>query len=654
MAPRIKDPFLSLAPDRIASLDASDAENLFSVWTVFSKCAENLENGRRLENLSWRLWNRDRSYSVTEPELSSSVDSVASLPEPVRCREHSKSDTAERFHRVIESISCDDLDWKKLQASQKRITVKPSSTATLVTQIPPPPTVNNTPAILGQTGDSGAKQQPQPQLPTSNGESFEKGSMDSFYASENEDDDEDDEDEEDDRGRLARVTPSTTSIVRGFSPSAISVHSVRSELFMKPQRSQPHMFEGSGNNNMSVPNPAFTARGAPRSAATTSMAVDRQKKMFFIESSPSESDGFGESISPAASGAMTANHMHHNSMSSSLRSSFTAKAEAPAAAKTAALSKSARKRASFKDEVTTIPSPEEEEDDENDDGDENDDDLEASDEDDISESAIDDADSDWDSVEDEGPSSFDESSFFVRERPLPSIPSRRSLLSSLLGGDDERQSHLLSTRSSPALTLNNHQQLKMQRRATMLSGISNSTTAEASDMRAAAAAAVMGNESAATSGSSVESSDAVTARNSPTAKSSSGSSSAVPVPATPTRSAQSMTNGIAVAMPALSPRSTRRNMLASELSESLRRNLLWERQQKTAATTAAAALKRRHTSHDVTQLTSYPEPIQALPAAESTTAVPMASQGASGVALAGSFDDKEFDHTEFGYHARGW
>jgi len=58
--------------------------------------------------------------------------------------------------------------------------------------------------------------------------------------------------------------------------------------------------------------------------------------------------------------------------------------------------------------------------------------------------------------------------------------------------------------------------------------------------------------------------------------------------------------------PALSPRTTRRNMLSTELTESLRKHLLWERQQKN--TTSAAALKRRHTAHDVKNLKAYPEP----------------------------------------------
>ncbi|KAF4469736.1 hypothetical protein FALBO_3357, partial [Fusarium albosuccineum] len=45
--------------------------------------------------------------------------------------------------------------------------------------------------------------------------------------------------------------------------------------------------------------------------------------------------------------------------------------------------------------------------------------------------------------------------------------------------------------------------------------------------------------------------------------------------------------------------------LATELTESLRRHLLWERQQKSS--TANAVLKRRHTSHDVANLKQYPE-----------------------------------------------
>ena len=51
---------------------------------------------------------------------------------------------------------------------------------------------------------------------------------------------------------------------------------------------------------------------------------------------------------------------------------------------------------------------------------------------------------------------------------------------------------------------------------------------------------------------------------------------------------------------ALSPRTTRKNMLHSEMTESLRKSVLWERQQKRS--TAQAVLKRSHTAHALTDL----------------------------------------------------
>ena len=56
---------------------------------------------------------------------------------------------------------------------------------------------------------------------------------------------------------------------------------------------------------------------------------------------------------------------------------------------------------------------------------------------------------------------------------------------------------------------------------------------------------------------------------------------------------------------ALSPRATRREMLANELPSSLRKDVLWERQQKKS--TVNAVLKRRHTAHNLTNLKEYPQ-----------------------------------------------
>ena len=55
---------------------------------------------------------------------------------------------------------------------------------------------------------------------------------------------------------------------------------------------------------------------------------------------------------------------------------------------------------------------------------------------------------------------------------------------------------------------------------------------------------------------------------------------------------------------AFSPKTTRRNMLATEMTESLRKNVLWERQQKKATTNAI--IKRRHTAQNLTNLQDYP------------------------------------------------
>jgi hypothetical protein len=87
---------------------------------------------------------------------------------------------------------------------------------------------------------------------------------------------------------------------------------------------------------------------------------------------------------------------------------------------------------------------------------------------------------------------------------------------------------------------------------------------------------------------------------------------------------------------ALSPRTTRRNMLSTELTESLRKNLLWERQHR--STGNLTALKRRHTSTDVKNPKQQPEPA---PVFSST-------HGAK------KFNNDFFNAGLQEYHAKGW
>ncbi|KAK8096394.1 uncharacterized protein PG998_014262 [Apiospora kogelbergensis] len=87
---------LTVDPNVIHKVDTANAQNLFNMWAVFSRCADSVEHGRRLENMSWRLWNREtfccdategklRQANPTSivPQLSGSVDSVAEDEEAI-------------------------------------------------------------------------------------------------------------------------------------------------------------------------------------------------------------------------------------------------------------------------------------------------------------------------------------------------------------------------------------------------------------------------------------------------------------------------------------------------------------------------------------------------------------------------------------------
>lgn len=99
-----------------------------------------------------------------------------------------------------------------------------------------------------------------------------------------------------------------------------------------------------------------------------------------------------------------------------------------------------------------------------------------------------------------------------------------------------------------------------------------------------------------------------------------------------------------------SPRTTRRNMLATELTESLRRNLLMERQQKT--TSAAAAFRRRHTAHDMANLQEYPAPNGA--GKRVTNGVDSNQTSKDKEASKNSSWNHYFDYGPWEYHDKGW
>ncbi|CUS07010.1 unnamed protein product [Tuber aestivum] len=503
MPSRLSSPMLSLDINHIAKVDPRNVDNLFSMWTIFSKCAESLENGRRLENLSWRVWNREtfccddtttpntpvpvkpkrQDSEISDlPELSTSVESAASecelskesrsdavnirSPRPLLTR----SDSSERYRGKEKHMTpvhlvrlMEDLDRSKSSAEDWI-----SRRSFISTQI----STGVEPSMPEQEAVSTASVSPM----SSTADHTSPVGSESSKSSEQ----------------------SSHSVVRGFSPGQVS-SSYRSKTRMAPE-----------------PSPMKASVAAPKRL---------KSNMWIIGSSPSsvsdDETDMGRSFSYRS---------RHGPQVSKLAEGLKMAAKG--------------KRTSFRDEVATRTVYDE--------------DTFSDDDENVSESAIEDDDdcsSDWESSTDSAQSSYTEAAMFQRVESRPQLTTRRSLLSTLLH-EPKRAPVLTNTgsRSTPAIRSRN----------TSPSGPSlTASPRKESPLPSKAVAEV---------------------------------SHSRPIIVTTSN----------MHPPALSPRTTRRNMLATELTESLRQHLLWERQQKN--TTASAVLKRRHTAHDVTKLNDYPQP----------------------------------------------
>ncbi len=201
-----------------------------------------------------------------------------------------------------------------------------------------------------------------------------------------------------------------------------------------------------------------------------------------------------------------------------------------------------------------------------------DDDLFETDEEEIDESAIDDNDdsSDWeDSVEDSGNPSIDEKTFFQRIDSRPNLTSRQSLITTMLHQNDRANAHANAAAASKST-----------------SALQQST-------------------SSLPNGHAVASSPKSEQKAPPMMK-----EGLEPISEVPRSQPQPIIRATTNTTPhpvALSPRTTQRNMLVSELTVSLRQHLLWERKQKSQ--TAKAVLKRRCTAHDMANLKQYPDKV---------------------------------------------
>ncbi|KAL5357425.1 hypothetical protein BJX96DRAFT_15826 [Aspergillus floccosus] len=567
MPSRLSTPVLTVDTAKIHKVDTANTQSLHGMWMVFSKCADYMEEGRRLENLSWRLWTRE-TFCV-EPETSSDTSvlpllrqEAGDLPELSASVESAASDQAEKIEHHIKRPKC--MDYKPAvvredslaslgRGKEKHLTsldlermvlnIKEKKSleplAPVMTTVAPP-VVDITPRPSTPTpapsSDSTSKRTPtyrMKQQPHTSTESCSTTAPD--Y---NESD-------------AANVTASDTSvsssgilptrpelikspsIVRGFSPSLIS----------SSYRSQAKL----------------AADPSPSRNATQLRPAPMKKKggMFTLGGSSGDDDESSFEDRMAMQGP------HRSSLSDELGK--------PA-------NQTPKKTATFKEQPGEIKPIRERND--------NDEDaIETEDE--VSESAIeDDEDSDWeDSVTESGRSSVEEREMFQRVDSKPNLVSRRSLLTMMM----HQPTKMGATRSTPAL---------QRSRLTSPNGPSIPASPPDDD-----------NESLTMRGPDVPRSKPIIMKPAP----------------------QSVAH---------SPRTTRRNMLATELTESLRRHLLWERQQKSA--TANAFLKRRHTAHDgMANLQEYPKGGQG------------SGQDSAGKDKSGSLNH----YTDFGpweYHVKGW
>ncbi|KAL6866689.1 hypothetical protein J3F83DRAFT_740829 [Trichoderma novae-zelandiae] len=531
---RLDTHVLTVDANVIHKVDTGNPANLYSMWTgedkalrrkingasrltrgalVFSRCADSVEQGRRLENLSWRLWQREqlidsahRTSTVLSapagpraipsearlpelPQLSGSVDSLVdedaldftcvSAPLEIRPRIQRLDSSASRRDR---HISSDDFEKMVVSIVKDKAPLSaPPQSSPLSKPVEP----------ITRSGST-----------TTESRFSEQPSEVSLASAE-----------------MESSAPKNISGVPAFQALAPKPSAPIDHCIPEPSSSPAH------KPVQSKKQPAkFSLGGVSYSSSECDQSVGARKSVLAPKKPTFQIGRSSEEESSLASGRAL-----------------------PSAAKQTSFS--SNNITHHLDAESAIDSDTEGEY--------------------IDESAIDDDDdsSDWeDSIDESGKPSVDEK-FFQRVESKANLTSRPSLITLMLAQND---------------------------RAMNLGNQASQSTSALSRSRS-----VMNGSSLA--GSPNDSDDG------PLMMKGMRQSTLRPINEIPRSTAQpiaAMANHVH-AQAALSPRTTRRNMLATELTESLRRHLLWERQQKSS--TANAVLKRRHTSHDVANLKQYPE-----------------------------------------------
>ncbi|EGS19934.1 uncharacterized protein CTHT_0044270 [Thermochaetoides thermophila DSM 1495] len=553
----LEAPVLQVDANVIHKVDTTNPANLFSMWTVFARCRDSVAQGRRLENLSWRLWNRETfccenddislSTSTTSkpqdiphgntedvPQLSGSVDSVAdeeavdfgteSAPVDIvrpriRRQDSCASSRSRGNQRHITSDELEKMVVSIMESKEPLTAPLPNIPRCLsVEQRPASPRTGSTTSqsscnssdnLSAQSSASEPVREAAPQLPNQ---------------------------------------PRATIVTRGFSPAQVPA-----TLLAAVQASK-------------APSPSAIP-GPDEAPAAKPVFPKRQQAKFALGGSSCSEDGSYQQREIEARRQPTA--QPRQKMFQLGASSV--EDDSPREQRVAAAMTAQRKNTSFNKQVVTQTFNTS---------------AVSDSEDDYSESAIDDSaiddDDEWEEEDGEESDSGNapEKIEFRRVESTANLTSRRSLITLML--------------AQTQYQVRNQSNARPQR-------FGNGIASQSTSALHRAGRPQLNGPTVVNSPNDSDEAPLMMKRNNNRAP------PMRPINEIP-RSAAQPINVAAQGMhfqAALSPRTTRRNMLATELTESLRRNLLRERSQKSS--TANAVLKRRHTSHDIANLRQFPE-----------------------------------------------
>ncbi|KAH8798645.1 hypothetical protein F5884DRAFT_687250, partial [Xylogone sp. PMI_703] len=538
-------PVLTVDGGFILKVDTRNVGNLFGMWTILSGYSGSLKKARRLEILSRKLWNREtfcceptsEANAITLEISTSRSTETQNIPK-LSCSIESELDADKAFSPTSVAVDV----WRPELRRQDRMHqghgrscgreghITPDDLEKMATAIKEKKdlellSLNNRFYLLSLSNKVFKPNETSPPSRVTT-ESETRGSQSSQSLTDSA------------SAESQLLTRSTTGVVRGFSPSLAS----------SAYRSIP----------------LLTARSYIPSDDSAAKASTVKKQSAFALGGSSSEDSYSEPNS-MESNVSSAQPKKKTMFSFADASSNEEESLLPKRVQLQGqLSEGLKKptkptRASFRDEVAIRTIREQ-----------------ASgegpfdtNEEEVEDSAIDnDYSSDWEdsSIEESSRSRIDEKTLFQRVDPQVHLPSRRSLLTTMLRHHDRKNTLTVAARASQST----HAPCRSRSPSPNGSSASRSPDSE----HDSGLMMKKGLKSLAENGR------------------------AQPMAINTRSTSCDLT---------LSPRTTRRNMLATELTVNLCQQLLWERKQKSQ--TANTGLRRSHTSHNVANLKQCPDKV---------------------------------------------